>query len=211
MKEDKTFRIVLFLALAAVAVYFLLPVGGRERAVVGAPDPIQLEASGSEHLNLDGYDLTIAFRYSYDISALVVSTCDYSSSSIGDKLSPKDLALAWGKVAEYNKKVDFNWSQSGRWYYWRVDNASDLDPVGGVMGVNTHSANTHIIPADSTVRNAIGKIKQGDYVRLTGYLVSVNGKNSSGTTFTWNSSTTRNDTGDGACEVMYVKTVEWLK
>jgi hypothetical protein len=41
-----------------------------------------------------------------------------------------------------------------------------------------------------------------DLVELEGYLVYVKGDN-----FTWNSSLTRNDTGDGACEVLYVEKI----
>jgi hypothetical protein len=39
---------------------------------------------------------------------------------------------------------------------------------------------------------------------MEGYLVNINGMVGNGTV-RWNSSLTRNDTGDGACEVFYVK------
>jgi len=47
------------------------------------------------------------------------------------------------------------------------------------------------------------RLKKGDKVYLEGYLVfikgTVNGRNS-----WWNSSLTRNDTGNGACEILYL-------
>ena len=86
-----------------------------------------------------------------------------------------------------------------------------LDPVGGIDGVARQCSNNHLIPADTRVKKAIKKIKKGDHIRITGYLVYIDGKKSDGTTFFWNSSTTRDDDGDGACEVIYVTDVEWLK
>ena len=183
---------------------------GVVRGVKGAPDPVQEKASGGVEKQIGGYDMTISFLYSYDVSALVVHEENYDDGSVDGMLAPKDVALAWGKVAEYNDRIDFGWSQSGRWYYWYVNDSSVLGPVGGEDGVSTHSANTHLIPADSSVREDVMRIKQGDYVRLQGYLVNIDGTKKDGSTYWWYSSTTREDTGDGACEVMYVKKVEWL-
>jgi hypothetical protein len=61
------------------------------------------------------------------------------------------------------------------------------------------------------VKKSIKKIKTGDHIRLKGYLVSITATDSKGTPYYWNSSTSRNDTGDGACEVMYVTEVNILK
>ena len=159
---------------------------------------------------MDGFDVKIDYLYSYDISALVVGTRSYSDYDIGGKLAPKDLALAWGKVAEYNDRIDFHWSQSNRWYYWQVNTYSEIEAVGGVDGVSQHSANNHLIAADETVKAAIKSINAGDYVRIKGYLVNVSASKPDGTNFWWNSSTERTDTGDGSCEVIYVTSVEWL-
>ncbi|MBR1701545.1 MAG: hypothetical protein IJ716_06265 [Lachnospiraceae bacterium] len=47
-------------------------------------------------------------------------------------------------------------------------------------------------------------------MRLKGYLVNLDGSKPDGTTFYWNSSTTRSDSGAHSCEVIYVTGVEWL-
>ncbi len=189
------------------AVLIVMSMGHRGSAI-GLKDPVQTEASGGTKMSLNGYDLQITYLYSYDITALVVHTKNYGSNSIGDKLSPKDLALAWGAVAEHNRDIDFHWRQSNRWYYWRVNNVGDLVPVGGEAGVSLHSANNHIVPANSAIRNAVRRIKTGDVVHLNGYLVNIDGTKAGGGTFTWHSSTSRTDTGSGACEVFYVTGVE---
>lgn len=180
------------------------------KAVFGIPEPLQEEATGGTSFELDGYTVKLDYKYSYDISALVVGTREYSESDIGGKLAPKDLALAWGRVAEYNDRIDFHWSQSNRWYYWRVDSYDEIDVIGGTDGIISQSANNHLIPADDNIKDNIKKINAGDHIRVTGYLVNVNASKPDGTNFWWNSSTDRADTGDGSCEVIYVTGLEWL-
>ncbi|MBQ8118729.1 MAG: hypothetical protein IJ147_11830 [Lachnospiraceae bacterium] len=206
MSRKIVWAAVIVIGLAIV----LMGSKGKQRAVAGIKDPLQTEAAGQAKMSADGYDITVNYLYAYDISALVVSTHNYSGSGIGDKLAPRDLALAWGDVAAYNTLVDFHWQQSGRWYSWRVNSDAEIAKVGGIQGVTEHSSNNHLIPADDTVKKQIQKIKVGDYVRIKGYLVNLGGSKPDGTTFYWNSSTTRSDSGAHSCEVIYVTGVEWL-
>jgi hypothetical protein len=57
-----------------------------------------------------------------------------------------------------------------------------------------------MIPADSAVADALAKIRQGDTVHLDGWLVQIDRDDG----WHWRSSTSRDDSGDGACEVVYV-------
>ena len=54
-------------------------------------------------------------------------------------------------------------------------------------------------------------IKQGDFVKIEGYLVKSSWKDNKHREYHWNSSTSRDDKGDGACEIIYVTSVKWLK
>ena len=200
--------VILAVGIALLAVVF--GNRGKQRAIPGIKDPIQTESSGQTEIIKEGYKITVSYLYEYDISALVVGTHNYPGFDIGDKLAPRDVALAWGSVAAYNSVIDFHWRQSGRWYFWSVDSYEEVDKVGGIDGVSMHSSNNHLIAADRTVEKAIKKIKTGDYIRLKGYLVNLDGKNGSGSTFTWHSSTSRMDSGAHSCEVIYVTGVEWL-
>ena len=103
--------LIAVILLAAVVVTGIIISGnkGKRRAVAGIKDPVQTETTGQRELYIAGYDLTVKYLYEYDISALVVSTHNYRGSDVGDKLAPKDLALAWGPVAEYNDVSDFHW------------------------------------------------------------------------------------------------------
>ena len=203
------FRIILLLVCAALAGYFVYSRGSR-RAVAGLEEPVQTEAEGTVKLHHDGYDIVLTYRAAYETDALVVHKKNYSSGLTG-YLAPVDLALAWGDVAAYNTKIDFHWSQSGRWYFWNVDSYEELAPVGDESDVTRQSANTHIIPANGAVRRKIKRIRRGDRVKLKGYLVDMDAENSKGDKRWWHTSLMRTDMGDGSCEVMYVTDAEIVK
>jgi hypothetical protein len=67
-----------------------------------------------------------------------------------------------------------------------------------------HSANTHVIPADPSIRLQLERLRTGQVVHLTGELVD--GVRDDGR---WiHTSLTRSDSGPGACEVMLVEQVD---
>lgn len=199
---------VIGIIIFSIIFYFQFKNGSRN-SVAGIREPVQTETTGNTHISVNGYDLTVNYLYQYDIEALVVSTHDYQTGLSG-ALAPKDLALAWGTVAEHNNDVNFHWRQDNRWYYWRVDTPQELGIAGGELRIIRQSSNNHIIPADDDIRKKVGYIRRGDHIRLQGYLVSIGGRNSAGSTFSWRSSTTRTDSGNHSCEVFYVTSVEWL-
>jgi len=61
-------------------------------------------------------------------------------------------------------------------------------------------SNNHLLTADPALRARIGDVTVGDQIHLEGYLASYS--NASG--FHRGTSTTRKDTGNGACETVYV-------
>lgn len=197
------------IAAGALALFLVYPKQDKHRAIAGIPDPVQEKAQGSVEKQYENFRATFEFQYSYDIRALVVSTKDYSGTSVNSQLAPRDLALAWGSVAAHNDTTDFHWQQSGRFYSWRLSSYAELAPFGSEDEVNRHSANNHVIPADEEIAKKLKKIRVGDYIRLKGYLVNITAKRDDGADYYWNSSTTREDTGDGACEVIYVTEVSW--
>lgn len=209
-RQNSWWKFAVLFVLVAAAVSVMGHGKGKQRAVAGIPDPVQTGTTGQTQIFLKGTQLTVSYLYEYDIQALVVSTHNYSGSGMDDRISPRDLALAWGDVAAYNTIVDFHWNQSGRWYSWHVNTYEELDKVGGMQAVTEHSSNNHIIPANDGIKKLVKKIKVGDHVRLKGYLVNVDGKSADGRVQQWHSSTTRSDSGDHSCEVIYVTDVEWL-
>jgi hypothetical protein len=59
----------------------------------------------------------------------------------------------------------------------------------------------HIVPANEAVEEALGSIRRGQIIGLTGYLIAVRSDDG----WHWRSSLSRTDSGDGACEVVWVE------
>jgi len=206
----KIAKTVILLSVLVALGLSILDKTGTRRAIAGIREPIQSEESGTAFMQIDDYRIAIFYNYSYDIEGLVLSTKDYFGWDIGSKLSPKDIALGWGKLAEYNTACDLHWTQANRWVNYWYDSGQDLSMFGGQEGIDWNLSNNHIIPADDAVKCKLLFIRRGDYVRIKGYLANVSGVSSNHSTFNWNSSTSRYDTGDGACEVIYATDIEWL-
>ena len=132
---------------------------------------------------------------------MIAGRKSYSGGWNGE-LAPFDLALAWGRLAEPDCDRYIKYSQSGRWYFYRYTGEC---PVGSDY-IASHSANSHIIPATANVRKAIGITRKKERIILQGYLVNVDGTYKNATVW-WRTSHSRSDTGDGSCEVFYVKRV----
>jgi len=141
-------------------------------------------------------DFMITALADYDISAVVLSRENYSSGRESD-LSPVDLALGWGRMSDsfIYEKLDI--SQGHRWYKWKP---KGLEPIHR-REIERSSANVHILPANDQVRDALDDVHRGSVVHMQGYLVKATMTDG----WHWVSSTTRDDTGDGACEVFWVE------
>ncbi|MGY3263950.1 hypothetical protein [Lysobacter sp. HA35] len=202
----------LVIALAVVAVgWWFSPIGpshhrARAAEAVGAVscpmppsvaafgEPLQSEVrSGVGPFRLRAATLQPLAGFSVD--ARVLSREDYSMGRESD-LSPTDLALGWGRMRDDSVLKGLDISQSGRWYMyrWRGDPPIPADEIV------RSSANMHMIPANLDAASALADVHAGDRVRIDGWLVEADAPDG----WTWRSSMSRDDSGDGACEVIYV-------
>lgn len=131
----------------------------------------------------------------FSIEARVLSREDYSLGREA-AYSPTDLALGWGRMTDDAVVSRLDISQGGRWYRYRWKDAPPI-PLDEIV---RSSANMHMIPADDAVAAALDRIERGERVRIDGWLVEVNAEDG----WRWRSSLTRDDSGGGACELVYV-------
>lgn len=137
----------------------------------------------------------------FSFEARVLSKENYRFDRVA-AVSHVDLALGWGQMAEDFNVAQFKFRQSKRYGYYRWK----YPPTLSQEAIISQFANMHLIPSTLGVAHEIAKIKKDDHVRLHGWLVQA--KHGNG----WliNSSLTRDDTGVGACEVIWVCSVEVL-
>ena len=163
-------------------------------------DPIQTSYKSEDPIvkEIKNGQFTITPVAEYKLSGMVVSKETYSDDW-GGKISPVDLAVVWGKLAEPEYDQYMSYSQGNRWYFYKYKSGSPFDN----SFVISHSANNHIIPANENIREAVKTIRKGDRIVLEGFLVNIKGTYE-GRPVTRNTSMTRKDTGDGSCEIVYV-------
>ena len=155
--------------------------------------PVQAEVADLQPIPFDDY--AIQPMAEFTLEARVLAREDYWLGREAD-LSPTDLVLGWGEMADPQVVKQINIRQSGRWYFWQVESF----PIPR-RNIETQSANMHLIPANDEVARTLKQIRPGQLVTLQGYLVNVNADDG----WRWRSSLTREDTGANACELIYVK------
>jgi hypothetical protein len=163
--------------------------------VTAADEPVQNNLGVIPAIEKDGYQITPLAQFS--VKARVLSIENYYADR-GAKLVPTDFALGWGPMSDEKVLKDISISQSGRFYFWHVSEF----PIPRAE-IEAHSANMHLIPADSYIEKQLKSARKGQIIKFSGYLVQA--KSPEG--WSWRSSMSRNDTGSGACELVLVKSV----
>lgn len=144
----------------------------------------------------------------YEISGLIVSHNNISSITDAYHTSKsvdfRDVCLVWGSNVGSGafRRYDF-WSEPWTCYAQtkRGHESASLN--------ERELSNNHLLTSDPTIRKLIESVSIGDQIRLKGKLISYWPEGYS--ELERRSSMTRSDTGNGACEVMWVEEAEILK
>ena len=163
--------------------------------ILVAERPVQVDLQPSMFM-LDDYQLTR--KASFEIRARVLSKEPYYLNRTAD-LAPIDLALGWSVMSDSAVLDQIEISQSARWYRTKYE----LPPPVSDQQIISNSSNMHMIPARKNIERSLKKLREGDIVLIRGFLVDVD--HDSG--WHWRSSMSRTDTGDGACELVYVESL----
>lgn len=192
----KKIGIVVFCAIALWAWLHRADPVSLGPGVMAAEAPVQTSIHSPQTIRIGAYQIHELAEFT--IKAKVLSRKDYDDDREAD-LSSLDLALGWGRMSDESILEKIEISQSGRWYRWRVKEF----PIPH-REIETHSANMHLIPADDSVKETLDAIRPGEIVQISGSLVSVTAEDG----WRWQSSMTREDTGNGACELIYARDVQ---
>lgn len=186
----------------------------RDRALL---PPLQTAAVPSTAIAFqkDGYAYTLTPRFNYDISGLVLHRLAYNqwfSLSRTDEVFTLDLCLMWGNNLASGAYLNPTLAveQDVRFCVYRYQ------PGAGAPVLNGALSNNHMVVSDPAIQSVLDDISAGDQVRITGKLVDVQASALGATgqfesrQREWRTSTTRNDSGAGACEIIYVENVQIL-
>jgi hypothetical protein len=151
-----------------------------------------------------GVEYRVEPLYDYELYGLVVSYRQHDGKDSmhrwsNDHLNVADVCVVWSDTAfsPTLRKLDF-------WNGVFTCNVQTRDSVAWSRFKMDQLANNHLISADPFIRDRVAEIRIGDQIRVKGSLARYGavGGGLRGT------STTRDDTGDGACETILVDELE---
>jgi len=215
----KIVKFLLLLAIVVVAISVIMPdvpkhvlstlgfektytIHPREDGKDYMHDPVQIKTTGGTTIRVDNLEAKLNFVAEYAVAGKVLGVENYSGRRMEDRLSPRDVALAWGWLAEKGADSNIKWGPFV--YRGFLFTYYEADLKNKIRG---NFSNTHLIPNNKETERLINDIREGEYVRIEGYLVNVTCDMGNGRTFTWNTATSRNNFD---CEVIYVTGVTWL-
>ena len=146
-------------------------------------------------------------EFAYDITGMVVSFRHHHEDNsrmhalAKDHLNMLDVCVVWGDnpANERLDKISF-------WNGLFTCNVKTRDQAAWDAFDMNQLSNNHLLSDDELIRRQVKKVRVGDQIRVRGYLASYT--SSVGTRGT---STTRTDTGNGACETIYVEDFRIVK
>ena len=139
-------------------------------------------------------------EFEYDITGMIVSYRHHDNNSrmhrlANDHLNMLDVCVVWGdNTASELHKIDF-------WNGIFTCNVFTRDQAAWDSFDMNQLSNNHLLSGNDDIRDRVRDIQIGDQIRVSGFLASY----SSAQGGKRGTSTTRTDTGDGACETVYVK------
>ncbi len=145
-------------------------------------------------------DYEVRPEYEYELFGLVVSYRHHDGDSrmhrrAGDHLNMLDVCVIWGDNVNNQRldKIDF-------WNGIFTCNVKTRDTAAWQAFDMTQLSNNHLISDRDDIREAVSGIRVGDQIRVRGLLARYESPGGERGT-----SVTRTDTGDGACETIYVE------
>mgnify|MGYP006877896064 FL=1 len=167
----------------------------------GLPEPFEVARKG--------YTYAVTPLFGYELWGLVVSYhhsasfVDISHKQWNDYLNTKDVCVIWGRNVETGVYERMRFRNRDFTCFYRYPDREARD-----LFTESCLSNNHLLPADPFVAEAVLRAREGDQVRLKGWLVKYGIK---GAPYARGSSTVRTDRGNGACEVVYVTEFEILR
>jgi len=152
---------------------------------------------------------TVTPLFTYELFGLVVSQhrsdslLDVSHDRWRDFLNIKDLCVVWGKNIASGAYRSMK--------FWNRDftcMCSFPDEKTARLFSGSHLSNNHILCADEKMSRRILAVRPGDQVHFKGYLVNYS---QPANQFFRGTSSVRDDTGNGACETVFVTDFEILQ
>lgn len=191
----RLFMMVMLIVAAGIAWHRCSPVQ-RPPGVLTKMEPRQVLLNALQPIIKKG-EWRLQPVATFSVEARVLGMKRYTDDFTAE-LSPVDLALGWGRMSDSAVLDKLSIDQSNRFYRWQYWGSAPIPD----KEIISSSANMHIIPADDSIGARLSSLRVGELIKLSGVLVIAEHPKADKP---WRTSLTRDDKGEGACEVFYVK------
>ena len=211
---EQIFKVMLLAAITLLVISFFqkdkLPIPGFfSQAVLSEPRQTPTQSSPFE-TKVNDQTYTVTPLFDYELSGVVVT--DYESGSLGDIyhhrqwkdfLNVKDLCVVWGQNVKSGvfRKLRYD---SGPWTCF----FQTPDRKTSAAFRSDQLSNNHLLTDDIDLHHRIMRAAPGDQVRIKGVLANYQ---NTAAGFDRGTSISRTDTGNGACETIYVTDFKIMK
>lgn len=174
-------------------------------------EPVQVQVrKPAFRTAVNGVTYTVQPLYSYDLYGVIVSQhradtwWDYLHRAWNDSLNITDLCVVWGDNLRGADLSSISFSSGQFQCFWETRSEAawkSFDPF--------QISNNHLLSDSPSIAKRLRATRIGDQVHFRGYLAEYS--HSQGLDFKRGTSIVRTDTGNGACETVYVEEFENLK
>ena len=174
-------------------------------------EPIQRAASKpTKQITVGEITYEIRPLYTYDLYGMVVSKhnadtwWDFLHKEWKDQLNITDLCVVWGSNVTSGAYRDIDFS-SGQFTCNFKTSSNEAWAAFDTAAIS----NNHLLTADTGLASKMRKVRIGDQIHFSGHLAEYS--HNHGFPFKRGTSTVRTDSGNGACETVYVDRFEILQ
>ncbi len=161
-------------------------------------------------VSVNKVDYRIKPLFDYDISGLVVSKhdadtwWDWIHKAWNDELNAVDLCVIWGVNAADGAYRKMSFSSGQFVCYFQTSSAEAAQPK-----YFRALSNNHLLTDEPHIARQLRNVRVGDQIRIRGQLAEYS--HDAGFAFMRGSSISRDDTGNGACETIFVRDISVLR
>lgn len=161
-------------------------------------------------VNSNGQNYVIKPKFAYDLNGVIVT---YSNADgfgniwhhrrWNDFINLRDLCVIWGDNVQSGvyEKMQFSSDSWTCWVRWP-------DRATGEQFKSNQLSNNHLLTTNPLIKKALMQASVGDQIHFKGVLAEYSNQ---GSRFKRGTSTSREDTGNGACETVYLQEFEIIK
>lgn len=190
------------------------------------PEPKQTPTTWWIVKSINWENVHIDFLAEYEIMWRVLAKKSYveilADNKIINKIWPRDFTIWWWAFSKKEnmdlmKRIEYGnrfvqpviKEYSDKYFDWFNREFSGDYKHGDFWTLGINFSHNHTIWSDEKIRLLLKRIRVWDVIKIKWYLVYVHPEQWNW--WRWPSSLTRTDSWDGACEIIYITDIYWLK